>query len=447
MDELATAAAVEAMSIDDGTEEEFRSSAMDVPVDAAEVLKPIDGSSGERVHLTPFRVSYHTPGERVPCVIVHHVSPCLGRATTAGSEQVKGHDDGSEVPPAAVSLAVLSQRATIMFSGATGAVVPSGESGMTLAPSYALARDVISVVEGLPSALFDRYAPHRPCGLLDKYGAQGMLIGDVLGLPLLSWELAEAVGKAAAKLPEKIPAEVKKLKKKLKRKGKDPAQAEAQVLSSRVKLPLPTAEAIAAHSSMPPPPAPTRAAPPPAPPAAAPSLTTDRARRRAAAAAAQGRTAHVLGAKMLPDLAQLFGSKKAGEAIFSSIELELAEFFASKWPDDPIYPPRLTQAQDDFKAALVDIKSTFPAIACCDAFEAGECAHGKLCECGWLQAPWPWIPYRLNGPFCDCHMEDRFMWQDACGYRWFGDGESGSQLYPDGGPHNGCIECASDPDN
>ena len=187
------------------------------------------------------------------------------------------------------------------------------------------------------------------------------------------------------------------------------------MLSRRVKLPLPTAEEIEVPSMAP---APAPAAPPAPPPPAAPSLTKDRARRRAATAAAQrSSTAQVLGAKMLPDLAQLFGSNKAGEAIFCAIELELAEWTVSKWPRDPVYPPQLTQAQDSFKAALVDIKHTFSAIVCCDAFEAGECAHGKQCECGWLQAPWPWIPYRLEGPFCDCHMEDRFLWQDACGYR------------------------------
>jgi hypothetical protein len=359
---------------------------------------------------------------------------------------VEGHSDGSEVPPAVVPLTMLRQRAAIMFSGATGAVVASGEGEATSSPSFGLVRDVVSVVESLPAALFDRYAEHRPCGLLDRYGAYGMLIGDVLGLPLMTWELAEPVGKAAAKLPEKIPAEVKKVKKKLKRRGKDPALADAQVLSRRVKLPLPTAEEIAVPSmALAPAPAAPPAPPSAPPPVPAPSLTKDRARRRAAAAA-QG-VAHVLGAKMLPDLAQLFGSKKAGEAILCVTELELAEWEVMSWPDDPVYPPQLAQAQDRFKAVLIDIKSAFSAIVCCDAFEAGECAHGKQCECGWLQAPWPWIPYRPNGPFCDCHMEDRFMWQDACGYRWFGDGESGSQLYPDDGPHNGCIECVSDPEN
>jgi len=73
-----------------------------------------------------------------------------------------------------------------------------------------------------------------------------MLIGDVLGLPLMPWVLAEPVGKAAAKLPKEIPNEVKKKKKKLKRAGADPAAAEAAVLSRRVPLNLPSSDEIKA---------------------------------------------------------------------------------------------------------------------------------------------------------------------------------------------------------
>ena len=115
-----------------------------------------------------------------------HVGPC----------------EDEEEPPAAVAVAVLQRRAGIMFSGNTGAVVSSEEGLATSAPSYGLMKDVVKVVEALPAALFDRLAELRPCGLLDKYGAQGMLIGDVLGLPLMPWVLAEPVGKAAAKLPK-----------------------------------------------------------------------------------------------------------------------------------------------------------------------------------------------------------------------------------------------------
>ena len=81
----------------------------------------------------------------------------------------------------------------------TGAVVTSEEGLATSAPSYGLVKDVLAVVDALPAELFDRHAEHRPCGLLDKYGAVGMLIGDVLGLPLMPWVLAEPIGKAAAK--------------------------------------------------------------------------------------------------------------------------------------------------------------------------------------------------------------------------------------------------------
>ena len=100
-----------------------------------------------------------------------------------------------------------------MFSGKTGVVVPSGDVEATSAPSLQLICDVIEVVDALPDELFDRHAEHRPCGLLDRAGAYGMLIGDVLGLPLLPWILAEPVGKAAAKLKKKIPEKKKEVKK------------------------------------------------------------------------------------------------------------------------------------------------------------------------------------------------------------------------------------------
>jgi len=141
---------------------------------------------------------------------------------------------------------VLQQRSTIMFSGETGAVVASGEDAATSAPSYGLAKDIVAVIEGLDDALFDRHAEYRPCGLLCRLGAGGMLTGDVLGLPLIPWVLAEPIGKAAAKAVKEIPAEVKKAKKKAKRKGGSAEDAAAAVLRRHIKLPLPTAAAIKA---------------------------------------------------------------------------------------------------------------------------------------------------------------------------------------------------------
>ena len=73
--------------------------------------------------------------------------------------------------------------------------------------------------------------------------------------------------------------------------------------------------------------------------------------------------------------------------------------------------------EDKYTKALSEMKVTFPTQVCCDAFETGGCVHGKPCECGWKQAPWPWIVYRPGGPFCDCHFESRRdpgAWLQAC---------------------------------
>ena len=51
-------------------------------------------SSGSKVchkPLTPFRVAHQRPGDRGPLMIFYRFSLCLGRAATAGGEQVEGH--------------------------------------------------------------------------------------------------------------------------------------------------------------------------------------------------------------------------------------------------------------------------------------------------------------------------------------------------------------------
>ena len=188
---------------------------------------------------------------------------------------MEGHEDSSEQPPPEVMLEELKRRARIMLSGKTGTVVASGDGAATTAPTYGLAKDVGLVITDLEKAvpeLFDRHAEPRPCGLLCKLGAAGMLIGDVLGLPLVPWELAEPIGKAAAKIVGKI-AELKKAaRKKANRRGTDPEAAANAVLRRRVTLPLPTADEIkaaarrlarAARSAPPAAPEPPPAEPPP----------------------------------------------------------------------------------------------------------------------------------------------------------------------------------------
>eukprot|EP00966_Prymnesium_polylepis_P084698 1960797-Prymnesium_polylepis.1 len=223
---------------------------------------------------TPVRVTHLRRGELNLHSSLPHLQHSLGRAALAGGDHSQDHDAGAEQPLRPVSLEELERRASIMLSGATGEAVASGDQGVTSAPSYQLVKDVHAVLEALPPALFDKAAQDRPCGLLDKYGAAGMLIGDVLGLPFIPWVLAEPIGKAVAKLPAEIPAEKKKAKKAAKRRGADADAAEAEVLGRRVKLKLPTTAEISAtvkalakaveQASAPPPP------PPPPPPPEAP---------------------------------------------------------------------------------------------------------------------------------------------------------------------------------
>jgi hypothetical protein len=118
--------------------------------------------------LTPVRFSHQRAEERAPRLTSHLFSHCLTRAPTAGGVEEGGHVDVLEELPAEVALESLKRRADVMFSGATGAAVPSGETTATTAPTFGLVKDVIVVIDALPDALFDRHAEHRPCGLLDK---------------------------------------------------------------------------------------------------------------------------------------------------------------------------------------------------------------------------------------------------------------------------------------
>ena len=190
---------------------------------------------------------------------------------------MEGHDEAEGPPPAEVPQEELQLRIGIMFSGTTGAVVASGKDAVTSAPTYGLTKKVVTSIEALEKArpeLFNRYAKHRPCGLLDQYGAGGMLIADVHGLPLLPWELAEPIGKAAAKFKKEIAEKQKLAKKKAKRRGADAEAAAAAVLRRRVTIALPSADEvkaawrrIARAQAPEPPPSPQPAAP--EPPAAA----------------------------------------------------------------------------------------------------------------------------------------------------------------------------------
>ena len=178
-------------------------------------------------------------------------TPIGGGAASAGEER-EDHADAPEQPASELAAAALKIRAKTMFAGTIGVPVASGEAAAAEKPTYGLIKLASSVVEkDLEPALFDRYAKHRPCGLLNQYEAVGMLIGDILGLPLVPPDKAERVGKVVQLLIKAFPAEVKKTRRKAAHKGdlRQQAAAESLVLCRAVDLPLPSAEECAAAAA------------------------------------------------------------------------------------------------------------------------------------------------------------------------------------------------------
>ena len=295
-------------------------------------------------------------------------------------------------------LEALKTRGGIMFEGKNGAAIRSGvksDAANAERPTYGLCRAAIYVVFNvLPGGLFDPLAQHRPCGMLDRYEAVGMLIGDALGLPLIPARPQElAVGKRARKLEQTIPAETDKQKKADKRRGEDGSGAAATVLCREVKLPLPTAqECLASAPAEPkvtPDPAPSMTAPPPtAPPPTVPPPTAPPPTAPAVARTADGR------------VLRLQGSRLAEVAVLAAIGCEVAQTWLREGIDEPIgvrpgweaYDAAALERHQDHRwdtylDALIAIKERFPMKVCCDYFEIGGCKHGIRCECGGKQAP------------------------------------------------------------
>ena len=361
-----------------------------------------------------------------------HLIYSFAPALCSGVEQIASHtgpDGGLEKPPAAVSLPELRERGEIMFSGATGAAVGSGRGQATAAPSFGLAKAVTELMDKLPPELFERWAAHRPCGLLCKLSAAGMMICDVLGLPLPPFELAEPIGKAAAKLLSKIPGEQSKAKKRAARKGADVEEAAASVLRAAVRLPIPSAADIArawrelAKAAAPPP-----AADPPAPELPTQEASAPEPTPAPAPTAAPAPEPVSAPAPAPARIKRLCGSREAARAIYSASDVEqfraqVEEVQKDGEPFGPYSGPykyttyeayyrgELEQSEVEYAESLRALKAAFPrACSCCQGFVTGECAHGKLCECGWEQAPWPWVVHVPGGRFCDCHMESRQLW-------------------------------------
>ena len=272
---------------------------------------------------------------------------------------------------------MLKQRAPIMFSRAPPARSsrrPSGEVGVTSAVSYQLCKDVTELMDTLPAELFDRQAEHRPCGLLCKLGAAGMLIGDVAGLPLMPWVLAEPIGKEAARRKKEIPEAKKKAKKKAKRQGADAEAAAAALLRRRVPLDLPTADEIKAawrkirraEQAAARQPAPA----PPAAPAAEPPSPLE-LESRAEQAAVKGLCPRAR------DLLEMSQSRAVAAAVGRAWMLAHHIINADA---DTFYDAELEVAQVQYKYTLRELKLAYPALASLSTSERappGRWWHGR----------------------------------------------------------------------
>ena len=351
------------------------------------------------------------------------------RAGSDGGEDRADGADGPEEPPPQVPLAELQRRAGIMFSGDTGAVVASGSGPATTAATFELARDVRKVILGLPAVLFERSAKPRPCGLLCKLSAAGMLMCDVLGLPLTPFVLAEPIGKEAARLADKISAEVKKAKKAAAGKGMTPQEAEAAFLRRRIKLPLSSATEIAkawrqsnkqaATKAMPPPPTPPTPLPtpdvspqPPAPQPPAPQQPPQPPRLKIL----ETGDAHATGAFMT----ELKSSILVGKAIVAAFHLEGHVPWATGSEGEGETDEEDSETDDEedeaaelatvtYKHALRQLTKAYPEYAFAGVSSdslaiAGE-ENSRVCACGNGRAgDWPWQLQPHTRGFCYCHL-------------------------------------------
>ena len=365
-----------------------------------------------------------------------------------------GPGDGLEKPPAAVPLQKLKERGDIMFSGATGAAVGSGRGQVTTAPSYGLAKAVSELMEKLPPELFDRWAAHRPCGLLCKLSAAGMLVCDVLGLPLPPFELAEPIGKATSKVKEKIAGEQAKAKKAAARKGQDQGEAAASVLRRAVRLPIPSAADIArawrelAKATATPPAGdqPAAEAPAPAPESREPALEPAPVLVSGAAGHTEYKhpsATYVNGKLVYGDDAppgyrgicvdecrywnphappcvpsdlrpmQVFGMFAAAKAAAKAVRVEQFMQPADYDPECDHYDQERDEvARLEYQWAMSQLQDQELCPDPCPMFAHASQQHTRPCPCGLgVLAKWPWVIHSAELGFCTCEMAE---WELIC---------------------------------
>jgi len=343
----------------------------------------------------------------------------------------------------------LAARAAIKFSGESGGPVMSGinedvatAEGLT----YGLICGCFSVVDKLPSELFNQHAPVRPCGKLDKYEAVAMLICEVVGWPFFRGPRAQKLGLKALKLNKTIPGEQAKARKAARKQGSDAEVAAADVLRRPAQLTLPPEEADAAAAPAAAPAPVAAAAPavltaPPPPPmheysdniAPPPLLSPAPPLVQAPAPAAPpcvppSRAQPPVPAPAVTEVARkplrLQGSVLAEDAVLAARGCEFAQTWLREGVDKPLgvregweefdaeeLESHQDRRWDRYLDTLLAVKERFPMKVCCPYFEIGGCTHGIPCECGGTQAPWPWIIHHPTASrFCECHLSLRRDW-------------------------------------
>jgi len=399
-----------------GSKGKGRASAASTAPDAMDVEPPSDGAS-----------SSSTPPD--------HPTASVSATTSEGGEQEAVQAEPSEPPPeqqAQVPLPELQGRAEKMFSGATGAVVASGEGVAASAASLQLVDDVIRVIDKLPGELFDRDADHRPCGLLDRYSARGMLIADVLGSPLLPWVLAEPVGKAMQRLKGAMPGELVKARKAARRKGADVEAAAQAFLLAQVKLARPTAAEIAAawrrlakaeKGAAQPEPEPVLEPSPPEPVWPTPDdpdAALWQLSRYASIPGFRGTAGedyeaekgwHPAQAPCVPTderPAHLFHSRAAAVAAAEAFHVERPRWDYNEETGEEYDVEEHEIYRVKYKHALRRLQLAFPDLdpRPLDLLDAHASRHRtRPCPCGrGVLARWPWVAHEARLGFCDCPM-------------------------------------------
>ena len=297
---------------------------------------------------------------------------------------------------------------------------------------------------------------------LDREEATGCVVTSALNLPLLVGLEARNIGKriVASVIPS---GAIGKKLKLLKKRGTSTAVYLREPATLNLDPPKKPAAASSeppaeeCPSEEPPPPTPSPPQPPPQPPQPPqPPLSQSSPPPPPQPQPPQSSQPQPPQPQATAPVKRLFGSKEAADVTFTVRELEFAQ-----WSHRDAVQRNLDNPSNTFWAGevkntldivsdlekvyaeqLCAVKAAFPRMVCCDAFESGGCVHGKQCECGWVQAPWPWIVHRQGGRFCDCHMEDRAAWIKPGGYiiwKYLNKTgmDLGHHLFPNAGPQRG----------